>query len=296
MQGPRHRDFYQIRAVKRRQTVLAIFLALVCLSGVLSELSGTLERLPLGPAFLTIFSPLIAIGRTVHNAGRTVGNALFYSNRLALENEALQEEIARMRLGESALKDRIGTLNQALNLQLAGTVDKMPRGDLIPARVISLAPSAWSHTVLVDCGRRAGVQKNQTVITAEGLAGVVRHVSEQYAQVLLITDPRASLVVRVAETEELGVIEGLGKMGELQFYTEGFTRQIRRNFHLVTAGMDASLFPGELPVGTISEPARDKHGRITAAVSPAADFTRLNVLFILTGTQTVKEHRADEIP
>ncbi|HPB32761.1 MAG TPA: rod shape-determining protein MreC, partial [Candidatus Sumerlaeota bacterium] len=71
---------------------------------------------------------------------------------------------------------------------------------------------------------------------------------------------------------------------------------IRRNFHLVTAGMDASLFPGELPVGTISEPARDKHGRITAAVSPAADFTRLNVLFILTGTQTVKEHRADEIP
>jgi rod shape-determining protein MreC len=56
-----------------------------------------------------------------------------------------------------------------------------------------------------------------TVLSGEGLVGVVKEVYAQSALVMLATDPEFKVGVRVAGTQQIGILSGTGsKRGQLQ--------------------------------------------------------------------------------
>ncbi len=87
---------------------------------------------------------------------------------------------------------------------------------IIPAEVIAVGPRrdfAW--TITIDAGRADGIETSMTVINDRGLVGRVLEATRSTATVVLITDASASVGVRVAGTEEIGILSGTGRQDSL---------------------------------------------------------------------------------
>ncbi|MSX20535.1 MAG: cell shape-determining protein, partial [Actinobacteria bacterium] len=68
-----------------------------------------------------------------------------------------------------------------------------------------------------DVGTSSGVRQNMTVISGEGLVGVVQFSYANSALVLLATDPDFKVGVRIAGSQQIGILSGSGsKRASLQ--------------------------------------------------------------------------------
>jgi len=284
------------KSSKRYKRYLLIVLVLLSLGALVSDVSQTLGQSPLGRSLLRLFSPLIKSADFLEGIAEKAGAAFFRGRSLQKENETLREEIARMLL-ESAKRER-----ELLDLQKAGSLSASQplSGDqsygFLRSHIIGYSPNPWSKTVLIDKGRLHGVRKEQTVLNEAGIVGVVQEVSPGTSRVHLVIDQRSALTIRVKETGELGVVYGTGEADRLILNTEGLSRRLRGNDHAVTAGLQNSLFPGNLLVGVVENIERDKFGRTTAILKPGVDFNRLDVVFILLGSEIQKGKTIEDNP
>jgi rod shape-determining protein MreC len=99
-------------------------------------------------------------------------------------------------------------------LDLAGTAGYK----VVNTRVISQGSSqSFSQTVTIDIGSNAGIKKNMTVLSQSGIAGVVKEVYPTSALVMLASDPAFKIGVRIAGTQQIGILTGRGsRSGSLQ--------------------------------------------------------------------------------
>ena len=124
---------------------------------------------------------------------------------------------------------------------------------IIPAEVIALGPRrdfAW--TVTIDAGRGDGIETNMTVINDHGLVGRVLEATRSTATVVLLTDASASVGVRVAGTQEIGILSGTGRQDSLDLQLLDPLAPLNIGDVLVTFGSKAGrpYAPG-IPIGTV---------------------------------------------
>lgn len=106
------------------------------------------------------------------------------------QNERLRRQIAELntqlsnaRLAGDPIRDsfvfpvKVDTLDHKI---------LRPEFHLISARVISNTISGSNNWLMINRGRRDGVQPNTGVITANGLAGIVRYVTDDFAMVMSV--------------------------------------------------------------------------------------------------------------
>lgn len=98
--------------------------------------------------------------------------------RLRLENARLQTQLANSRIIE------VPTLDTVRRVVLADTLENKlirPEYLMISGRVISNTIAVGNNWMIINRGKKDGVQPNSGVVTRSGLAGVVRHVSEHFS-------------------------------------------------------------------------------------------------------------------
>ena len=95
------------------------------------------------------------------------------NDRLTLENQGLREYKAEA----ERLRDDLDFIN--INIDTY---------ELAAARIIARSSSNWHKTVTIDKGRNQGIQMGMPVIRPDGLVGRVESVTENTAQIRLITD------------------------------------------------------------------------------------------------------------
>ena len=111
------------------------------------------------------------------------------------ENERLRNEIAFLETQLS--KARILEVPKAdslTNLTLpdsSGRLPLRPEYRFITARVISNSVSGRNNWMMINRGRKDGVEENTGVITARGVAGVVRYVSDDFSLVMSVLHRQA---------------------------------------------------------------------------------------------------------
>ncbi len=156
-----------------------------------------------------------AVGCLSHLAGQTEASS--ESERLQLENQNLQAQIARLRewlLSEKRLNEQFEiykTLQKEPSRPLLQRRMEHLRhlllGELfsVPAQVVYRDPSSWSSSLWVNVGeddnRALGqtvIAKNSPVISDGALVGVVDYVGKKQTRVRLITDSGLSPAVRAA--------------------------------------------------------------------------------------------------
>lgn len=202
------------------------------------------------------------------------------NSRLTMENQSLQE-----------YKQESFRLRKMLNFDNSNR----EKFDLLPAHLIARSPNNWYECITIDRGLRQGVQNGMPVISPGGLVGCVGSVSENSAQVNLITDREMAVGAIIQKTRETnGIVEGLGDSNELRMINIPYYSKISEGDRIISSGLSATYPPG-INIGTVTEVTREPNGLLQVAmIKPAVDFNKLEEVFVITGYHPVEGFEVEE--
>ncbi|MCW5971228.1 MAG: rod shape-determining protein MreC [Blastocatellales bacterium] len=195
------------------------------------------------------------------------------------ENDRLRSERAQLEAGLLEAREQIRLAEQ---LQALKEWQARAGYPAVQARVIARDASQWFNSVIIDRGTIAGVQKDQPVITPEGLVGRVIYAGPAAARVLLLTDERhgaGAIIGQLADTRVLGVIKGRNESRcEIRFFSS--PDKIASGELVLTSGQDG-LYPRGLVIGRILRPEGEASSQAAMEVEPAAPLDKLDLVAVM---------------
>jgi rod shape-determining protein MreC len=207
----------------------------------------------------------------------------------------LRRQNARLEAADARLTTRLraeqANSRRSSELRRIGSFADTAGYSVVPAQVVAMGPAqSFFRTVTVDAGTDAGVVPDLTVINGDGLVGRVISAGPETATVLLITDTNSVVGGRLSDSMELGFLTGNGQLGgdaALKLSLVDHTVSPRPGAVVVSWGSrgGAPYVPG-VPVGSVVR----VHSSLaelteTAEIRPYVDFSSLDVVGIVTGSQ-----------
>jgi rod shape-determining protein MreC len=209
-------------------------------------------------------------------------------NQLQEENRRLRAENDRLTIDNVRMSEVLAE-NQLLREQLGFKQDNplllISSADVI-GRVSSRDPNPLLSSLTIDRGAKDGVVAEMPVVTARGLVGRITRVGDSWARVLLLIDPSSSVNALVQRSRATGVVQGQEDGSLLMRYiAQG--DDVQPGDIILTSGLGGN-FPKGLVIGQVTTvEQRDIAMFKEAWVRPTVDFSRLEIVTVITGFQQV---------
>jgi rod shape-determining protein MreC len=218
-------------------------------------------------------------------AGGTSGVSSVWNNYFDLrgaraENERLRAEKARLEAELITAREQAKVGEQGAQLASSGAA---ANARAVVGRVIARDATQWFNTVVIDKGSFQGVERNNPVVTVEGLAGRVIAVAPNASRALLITDERhgaGAVVGQLAASRLTGFVKGRGEYEVEMRVVSPENEKIPAGELIITSGLDG-LYPKGLVIGRV---AKDVESAQPIPVTPAAPLAKLDVVSVLLVT------------
>jgi rod shape-determining protein MreC len=203
---------------------------------------------------------------------------------LRQRNSELEAELANLQT------EIIGLQQQVAEIEiLSGLVDfsrAQPEIETKAAAVIAVDPSPFLKYVIINSGSDDGLRRGMPVVTSQGLAGRISAVTATAAQVQLITDPAASINVRIQPAEADAVMLG-SITGEISLDLISQDADVKPGDLVLTSGLGGN-YPPNLLIGQLASVRQEATALFqTAAVQPVVDFSRLEIVLIIINFQPI---------
>ncbi len=239
----------------------------------------TLDARQTGPfqgvreAAYSVTSPLrSAVGFILSPIGDTWQGIVHYDD-LAAENDELRERVAELEGVVDRLPDREAELNE---LKIGTDIDFVEALPTIAASVTSDRRTSVERIIEIDRGSDDGLREGMPVVTGDGLVGRIILVTGETSQVQLISDPRTSIGVVSRGTRAIGVTTGDGDGVDLRVdLEEGAVDVLAPGVRFETSGLNASDYPGGIPVGRLVIDG------VRVRIEPLADLDRLAFVTVI---------------
>ncbi|WP_411827273.1 rod shape-determining protein MreC [Luteolibacter sp. AS25] len=229
--------------------------------------------------FKTI-SPFLKGGSSLETKARDLLEETKHSKALEAETSAIRSEIGRLRIIESRFKElerENSELRHALNFK------KATNFDVVAAQIIRRHPTTWWQTMEIDAGEDQGIGIQLSVLSNEGLVGIIDRPLKNRSSVLLVTDEKCQVSVRVEGSPEVGIISG--QRGEfdrnptlrLRFLSKDAS--LKPGQRVFTTGR-GGIFQPNILVGTIISVERGPLDS-EALVKPAVNLSDLGTVFVV---------------
>lgn len=211
------------------------------------------------------------------------GNSSFFTdiNNLQNENKRLKEENSNLEKSLRELeiiKAENTTMKEYMNL-----TEKYADYKTIPAYIINKDISNFSNTVVINVGKKEGIQKNMTVIADKGLVGHVVSVDDTSSKVELIIDSASSVSSVSSTTKDTIICKGtLESKSTLNATYVPIEATLVQGDSVETSGM-GGIYPKGIHIGTIQEVINTKN--ITdryAIIKTAVDFSTVQTVLVIT--------------
>ncbi len=170
----------------------------------------------------------IAIGFTsatawVQLAAAVVGNGTRDAFATVVDLPQLTRDNASLRARVGSLSDANRTLEETLarvpaEASLARAQLRAPAG--VAATVIGFDPEDTGRTITIDKGMREGVERDDGVITGDGVVGRVVEVDPLSSKVLLVNDPTSRLPAFVQRGRWWAIAVGTQTRVKLRFISQ----------------------------------------------------------------------------
>jgi len=232
--------------------------------------------------------------------GSLVGVQTWISTRV----QALQDfftaprDIASLRARNAELQAEVSQLQaQVIDLQqrvnetevLRALVDfsrSNPESTYRAAAVIGRDPSPFLHYVVINRGSNDGIRRGMPVVTNQGLIGRIDAVIADAARVQLITDPASSINVHLQNADAEAVLIG-SVMGDVSLDMISQDVSVEPGDLILTSGLGGG-YPPDLIIGqVVSIRSLDVELFQQAVVQPSVDFTRLEIVLVITNFRPV---------
>ena len=271
-----------ISFVRRNQVLLSAFLSvLLSLYIIAPAAKGHLRADPIGPLLIAAMRPFQSSIQMTISGIRQVYYNYAALRGLTTENAKLKARILELEAERSRhLEDE--SINRRLRELMDFRLD-LPAG-AVTASVISNSASTWFNSMILDKGKKDGVEKGMGVVSPLGVVGQVVSVTSRSAKVLLITDSHSGVDAVVQRSRARGIITGSLDNGTIMKYVKR-SDDIKEGDRLVTSGLDG-VFPKGLLIGAASKVNKKSIGlfqyvEVTLAVDPA----RIEEVLIVGGAQ-----------
>jgi len=279
--------------VRRRVAVvilIAVSLALVTVYFRESS-TGSLHRLQ--DAGTSVLRPFEIAAHQVERPFQDGAHWLSGLVHVRRENARLKAEIDQLRsraiANESALQEN-GQLRALLQYRDGPTfpTDYRP----LAARVVTRPPSEFDQRIVVSVGAKDGVQRDDPVVTADGLVGLVTNVANYVSEVTLITDESSAvsaidLSVADPQVQASGLVRhGSGRGQQLILDRVTKDKVVNVGDQIITSGWRlrnlSSLYPKGIPIGRVTSVGQtdtDLYKQIQ--IAPYVDFSALEAVLVL---------------
>lgn len=193
-----------------------------------------------------IFTPVMYVLRLPVTLVEDIGQTLDKHWGAVVENQALKEEVIRLRQALNASAG-LPRENAELRQLLYMAAEKVPNP--IAAKILLDSSSPYAHSVLINVGSEKDIQNGNAVLDGQGLVGRVLSVGKGVARVLMITDFNAHFPAMIAESGIQGMVHGQNTDKPI-FIPAMNDFDIENGQLVVTSGV-AGLFPEGIPIGRI---------------------------------------------
>src|SRR3990172_1482394 len=204
--------------------------------------------------------------------------------RLRQENAELRAENATLQTQIIALQQQVTEIE--LLSALLDFARARPENAYQAAAVIGRDPSPFLHYIVINRGSDDGIRRGMPVVGQEGLVGRVAQVTANAARVELITDPASQVSVRLQPSNVDGVLVG-SITGDLSIALIPQDAALGAGDLVFTSGI-GGLYPGNILIGQVSSVRQEAQALFqTASVQPVVDYTRLEIVLVITNFQPV---------
>ena len=203
----------------------------------------------------------------------------------------LWREDKRLRLQNLQLSDQLSYSNTAIRenerlRRMLGLKQRLSLSDsVIVATVVGRDVDRVVNSLIVDVGSQSGVRKNMAVVTAEGLVGRIYECYRSSSSVLIIMDVNSKVSAVVENTNIQGIVSWRGGENVLIMFGLLHQKVPKPGEKVFTTGI-GGVFPPGIVIGTVEEGlVGDVELYATVHVRPSVDFSRLQEVFILKGSE-----------
>jgi rod shape-determining protein MreC len=260
----------------------AAFLALIVIGLIALALGGyltTFSRLALAP-FIEAQTWL----STRFTAIQSLLSSPQDLARLRLRNLELEKQVSDLQAEIIDLKQQI-TETRILSA-LVDFARVHPDYRYVAASVIGRDPSPFVKYAIIDRGSDHGLRRGMPVVTAQGLVGRVTAVTAGAARIQLLTDPGSSVNVRLDPSGAQAVLVG-SVTGELSLNMIPQTASVQVGDLVLTSGLGGN-YPNDILIGQVTSVRRRETDLFqTATIQPVVDFTKLEIMLIITNFRPV---------
>ncbi len=270
-----------MRASKTR-TLQTAFLALMILGLMALALGGYLS-----PLTRLALNPLISAQTWLTTRFLVLQGLLSQPQdvtRLREENRNLQAEVSTLQAEIIDLKQQLSETRVLSALVDFARVH--PDNRTMAASVIGRDPSPFVKYVIINRGSDEGIRHGMPVVTAQGLVGRIIAVTADAARVQLITDPASAVNVRIEPSAPQAMLVG-SLTSELSVDMIPQSSNVQVGELVLTSGLGGN-YPSNILVGQVTGVRRKETDLFqTASVQPVVDFSRLEIVLIITNFRPV---------
>jgi len=237
-------------------------------------------------------------------SNRFTGGLVSAQYWFAIRYQAIQQflsaprDIVTLRARNAELETEISQLQtQVIDLQqrvsqteiLAALVDfsrANPESSYKAASVIGRDPSPFLHYIIINRGSNDGILRGMPVVTNQGLVGRIDAVIADAARVQLITDPNSTVNVQLKNAKTDAILLG-SVTGDISLDMIAQGAAVQSGDLILTSGLGGG-YPPDLIVGQVINIRKlDYELFQQATVQSAVDFTRLDIVLVITNFQAV---------
>lgn len=264
---------------KRVLTSLGLF-AVLCVVFIVMDRRALLD--PVREGMAEVFEPVVT-------RFEEFGQAAPSDAELATQLATAQAEVDSLRAENARLKgelDSLSTLRDQLRIE-----QERPDLSFLAADVIGRDPDGLRQMVIINRGSADGLRVGMAVVDPDYYVGQIVEVEAHRAQVLLITDPSASVGAVLYESDGDGVVYGTRSTNNLlvmQHVDKDVTPAPQE--WIMTSDLTESAtaqVPPNILIGiVIGEPRLNAQSdQLEITVQPAADFENLDTVWIVVANE-----------
>ncbi len=181
-----------IYSVGRKRVILALLLTTVLLLTL--DLRGNPVIDAAREGFTQVMRPVESATGVVTNPIEQIWHGITNYDDLERENVALQEQVDRL-IGTQAAAE--AAVIEGKELQALYSLPSLSGIDTEVARVVGYAANNLDQVIEIDKGSASGIEVGMAVVNQAGLVGKVTQVTRTSARVMLVTDSRYTVAVKV---------------------------------------------------------------------------------------------------
>lgn len=275
------------RQVQRNRPVITLaVLVLLCLVSLGTGTQSTILHSAIKRVIALTTYPVLELQHWVTGTFEAAKDYTISANKMRRENATLHEENIKLRQGIAAARE-FEAQNRRLREDV-GFVRNATRFEVIPAAVLE----SYKGMLKIDVGLHEGIVPNMSVITPEGVVGVVVDAADFNANVATLHHPDCKIGAMV-QRNRLRAYDGVIHSGGsdlrqicVMYYID-IKHDVKVGDYVVTT--PESIFPSGYPIGKVTAVNEGEALWKWAEITPSVDPYALDEVYVVRKSTPLPE-------